>query len=527
MYKIGDEVVVVDPPPYQNSVKKGDAYIVVKEPYMNEEGMGPYICVKKPYAKDYEYRTWYPSRVAPMWKLWTPDMEPLKAGDVVKIGELVNEIDAGFPEYAGIAPEMRNFVGKEAKIAGKYEHSKKGTLLFLDVDNGEFVWNACWLFVKNTGVAKPATPVAKWKVGDVVVCTKKVETEELRFSPHMDVMLEKLKKFKVEGVDEKTFVVKGGGWYWPQDCLEMYDMAKHVPKKGLSVAQLKAQVREKAKNEGSGSCASYAVIVKDSKGVAHALAHLTDLCHARLDKKQNYDKRDKWDKAVAILDFFNNGIKRHAKCLSEYKAYLSYIFTKSPWAVAFKSKGIRAILDNGVEYDVSQPSGVIAGAAIAARMAYEYPERLPVFSLVRQHASEDAAWLCFYAFAQNGKNYTMNSMGGGHEALDGNNMALDCIISLFANGYPEKAFKAKPYSEESKYRVFETIGDDTYYGGKNRWKPKYGLEGTFKQFVKQKAKGKEKGKGWEAVTVYDENAIIEFAKQLDIVINNVRAKEVK
>jgi len=526
MYKIGDEVVLIDPPMIGGRYNKGDVFVISKEQWENG-GKHPYIRAypKGKENKPEEERTWYVTRIAPMWKLWMPDMEPLKKGDIVKIGELVDERANGFEDYVGIGAGMRAHIGKTTTVARHWLGNDANQIVELAVDEHEFIWNARWLYVKNVNAdAVVIKPAAKWKEGDIVVCVKKIETDDMRFSPKMEKMLAEAKKFAVERVDEKSFVVQGGGWFWPQDCLEKYDMAKHAPKKHKTVTQLKADIRKKAQEEGAGSMASYAVIVKDEKGIPHAITHLTDVCHARLDKESNYDKRDKWDKAVAVLDFFNNGIKRHAKRMPEYKAYLSYIFTRSPWASAFKKKEMKNVLLTGAEYDVSQPAGIIAGAAIAARMAYEYPERLPVFSLVRKHASEEAAWLCFYAFSVNGKNYTLNNMGGGHEVLDGNNMKLDCIISLFANGYPEEAFKAKPYSEVSKYRVFATIGDDTYYDGEKKWNPKYGLAGTFKRYVKDNAKDVVKGKGWAQVSAYDDKAIIEFAKQLDVVINDVRNK---
>lgn len=426
---------------------------------------------------------------------WVPLINP-HVGQRVRIAHVDVEHD---DLQVGVGEYMKTFAGKEGNIT--FVHNRG--YVQVDADDQHHYWSPGML-----EMVAPPPPV--YKKGDKVVIAKKAEDDKMKWDEEMDACLFEIGE--VIGQMKGYFQVQSesGEFYYLPESLEpkeQYLMADKPLKKKLGREAVDESIAgwvKKAFKEAAG-VASYAVVLQSkATGKVKLLSQINDVCHARIDvhgrELERYD-------VAALIDFpYNGSFARDGEPMKRYKQYVDYMINRSPWAVAFKAKPVDEVINTGIEMDVEKPAGQVAGALIALRHGTEYPEKVKSFvKLLDMGIDEASAWILSFMFNHGKNGFSYGNHTGGHQAI-ASAMDADVIFKFFKKGFP-KLERKKPYREATKYRVFEAVGCDTYYGG-----AQYGKENNpLYSWIDARAEFTMIGKGFDANKYVTEENMLKLA----------------
>lgn len=182
---------------------------------------------------------------------------------------------------------------------------------------------------------------------------------------------------------------------------------------------------------------------------------IAQACHAPMGHWQAHLMKEKV-LAVACDVSYHYRITKHKEA---FKNFIDYIINHSPWKKFYIPKPIDAVLEDGIELDVSKPNSQVVAAAIALRIPHEYSARLEQYQMALDMGfSETVAFLVFQFTRINKDNLECYLHGGGHNVIsaDASNEAL---LSLFTNGYPQCT--EEPYAvQHSGYSILRLVAQD-------------------------------------------------------------------
>jgi hypothetical protein len=234
------------------------------------------------------------------------------------------------------------------------------------------------------------------------------------------------------------------------------------------------------------------------------------ICHAAL----GYDLHEE---IVGVTDYlFTYKTQVKAEQHDDYKDYVDYITTRSPWNIVYKRTSLARGLKEGFHLKVDVPGKIIGAACVSLRMGKEFAStRLPIFTMCTKAGYEEAvAYIAMQAFIKEGEKIKQSVGTGAHTVLDPYT-EIGSLVSLMRYGYDEKSMAEEKYSKRQGYRGFtKQINNQIDY-----------LKDTtsLQSLAVKTAPGEKKGSGFEAYRVWEEkdvyafcDALVELFNKLDV-----------
>ena len=319
--------------------------------------------------------------------------------------------------------------------------------------------------------------------------------------------------YKPEALDEKShykdkpwMIVEG--YYWPLEAMEPIDDPKDL-KKAIAAhkkAVKKAAVKKEKKlslratlrkqvGSNPGVC-SYGIETDGGRYIMH----VRDVCHARLTSNGSA-------KAVAL--HVNEHFKKADEEVKDtYKTFMNYLFNRSPYAMAFKTKRASEALTREVMMNVDATASQLCTGAVALRMASEYKGFLPAFKRVRElGGSEHAAFFIANTHLYLNGKWTRH-WTGGHQIMN-RQLSYSSIIRCFkegANKVNEGPFKTR----SERYKIFATLDPKAVGWGD----PGHGMDSVDNVFTKA-SPAKLLGGGWDAAQILGDESMKGLIAKID------------
>lgn len=451
--------------------------------------------------------TGYPFRIEHLKEEWmlAPKEHEFKVGDVVKIGELVDERANGFAEYVGISHKMYEYVGKEAVVTSTGISGR----LCIDIDKGGYIWNPRWMMIRSQQGA--VAPRPQFKKGDKVVVAKKAITKDgPKWIEEQDACLNE--EGKIVAIDAKNkdiyqvSTASGEWWYCADALLSVKDFLKNGGKLKRDEAAIKANLDEAvekwlvgARRSSGQACCDFAVFVLSSTtGELITHSNIGAPCHATLNLYKPVVE------VIGAVDFpyFKGAVDN-----PDWDRYADYIINRSSFRVAFHPTNIEDVKANGVRLNVEATADQVAGGCVALRHGTEWPAHLEMFAfLLDQGIDEDTAWLGSFMVQKTNTagEYQKARVDGGHQAMTGG-MPADKVFSFFKNGWPD--LEKRPYKYETKYAINAGMGYDAYLLGG-------AVKVSLNEFRDNNLKIIKKGDGWASKEIIDKTSVLNFCKAI-------------
>lgn len=294
-------------------------------------------------------------------------------------------------------------------------------------------------------------------------------------------------------VKRRKPVAKGVGAIMP-------DKAPVAPIKPLpeppKAKDIRSELAKRAKAGHTGNRCNYSLEFDNGK-IRH---QAPDACHARLSWCY-YQDEDTTAKEIVNIAL---NITAHHKQMSKgdqevHTRFVQYMLNDSPWAPMFITKDVKEALEVGILMDVTRNVSHIVGAAVALRVATEWPVILKPFGdALDKGYSGNVAYL-ISGHLQHGK----VSYWPGHSALT-STLSLAQIVKFFKEGYSQKDWKgiAKDKTQKS-YKIHDPICPGSGYGG-----AMVGAGDSLMSFANKQAVSTKQGEGFDAKTVFDYEATL-------------------
>lgn len=339
-------------------------------------------------------------------------------------------------------------------------------------------------------------------VGDVVRC---IDADNA-FQNH----LKEGQEYVVAGnrFDGKELVLEGVNFSW---MIERFVLAGEQPAKPKPKKAKKRKPKKKPKvnvralmraHVANGNTEGICAMAWGCADNDYALSENMP-CHAQLA----YTKTDKEVKTLVYA--VSHEIKKYAlKEHKNYRRYVNYILSTSPWASCFLTNSAAIAFRYDILMDVSKSRNWIAGACIALREGSEHHIKNALFChLLDKGHNPHTAWVMSRCYVLKEKNtVTFTGASGGHMVInDGVN--FDQLIAFMRDGYT-LGKDDSPYSKNhTGYAVCEYVAETETY---KRDPKKY-----LRQWLTENVKTKKVGNGWYAKEVTTLEDVEAAASKLD------------
>jgi len=432
---------------------------------------------------------------------------PFKVGDKVRVVPYVGDIHFGLMRYH-----------KENTILTVDTVVLLGTKWYVGAAEGNLPSTAKWFAERFALVERKHRMENAFLVRLKDFRNAIIPADDPGFAPEMVKMIGTEVSARELNDEEKRFydkpwVFTDGGVYWPiafidvvNDKEKLKAMKARLKKAAKAKLKLKKPAKKFLRSElrkqvgGNPGTCSYGIERKDGS----FKMHIRDVCHARL--------RLEGGMKAAALHVKSHYEKAPDDCKKTYVQFMNYLFNRSPYAVAFKTKKASEALAREIAMDVDNAtlSQIVAGA-IALRLASEYKGFLPAFQKVKElGGSEHAAFFIASTHQYINNNWSRN-WNGGHNIM-AHYLKYSNVIKAFKEGCRKVQDRVASKWADS-YAVFQTIDETNSGWNKNEKVPAAEtIQGVFTSYAPETVVGK----GWDGLKQLGDKQIQTLAKCIDV-----------
>ena len=163
------------------------------------------------------------------------------------------------------------------------------------------------------------------------------------------------------------------------------------------------------------------------------------------------------DAIVSLTTHYNKRIPT----MEDTGEYYAWLIKESPFSPVFKCKNTKKAVEEGIICHTTQRADLTGGALISARMAYEYPQAIRIWTkLVRGGVHPSIAYMLMMTFREDGVVNTVAPYGGGHCILPHTVYRKDVVNFI----------KNEPKGERDSFR-----DDRGYSNNTEMWRGRAGL----------------------------------------------------
>ncbi len=243
--------------------------------------------------------------------------------------------------------------------------------------------------------------------------------------------------------------------------LENYKQEKlplEIPKPVPAVPTLGQELKKKVGGNGAGTC-SYAL-----EFGKHRRFQVRDICHGRLKSlAENYYARhpEEAKDCTAVALNVSGHLEQIAPDLKEdYKEFVRYTITESPYASVFLTKNINDAFSEAIYLDVNKSLSQCVAGAIALREGSEHRNWLSSFASFRKlgFSSKESWFLAsFFRTGPDLTTFDFHFKAGGHMTIHGG-MSWEHFVKFYNEGFHRVA-DAPLKTNKNHYSIFSHIAN--------------------------------------------------------------------
>ena len=237
---------------------------------------------------------------------------------------------------------------------------------------------------------------------------------------------------------------------------------------------------------------------------------INDICFASM---RNYAAGIK-DFAMYVARVKTDLLNR--KDYSLWRKYADYIINRSPWAKAYSTKSVSSLMKYGAKFNTSHTFSFVLSAAVALREGHEFAHAMRCFCyLLSKGIPENTAYVISRIFKYDAATKRFYSQKwGNHHATFSTGTDFHHLSRFFAKGFNGIGEPMK--DRASSYQIFEVVGKTSDY----RKTVKYSIF----DWVEENIKGEVAGGGWNKVTSYSQQDVLDLCDKFTQVANTINGE---